>query len=156
MMNNFGFAQQQIAENNITIMQQLLDDTFYVKPRPEDAPQQIDKYKILGDFDYIIEHSLRLNDTMQFTKTANLLTQMLNWKAAGIAEMNNVNWSRLVRDIVKTGIGSNSDVSQYYDEKNGAAAMQQQPMNPAAIGSPMGGAGPQPPAPPPAMAGGPQ
>jgi len=136
-MNNFSFGQKEIAESQLIGLQQLLEDQFYIKRKPDANPELVDRFKILGDFDFNIETSLKLNDQINFTQRANLLTQLFNWavpaQANGFPLAQMVNWEQLVREIIKYGIGSNTDIDKYVNQmqQQGPQGPMQQPPNPA-------------------------
>lgn len=139
MMNNFQYGLIHQSEVSANILEIMLDDEFTM---PVNKQYQImQKHEIMGEFQGIVESTLTLNDQTQFSNYVNRLTQFLNWAGTGRPEFNNVNYKKMIQDVLKTGNKWYSDIEDYYQEQ------PQQPMLPP--GMPQQGQ----PAPQPQMAG---
>jgi hypothetical protein len=127
MMNNFQYGLLHIGEVSANILEIMLDEEFTLPVNKE--YKVMEKHRIMGEFDGIVESSLTLNDQTQFANQTNRLTQMLNWAGTGRPEFNNINYSRLIKDVLKSGNKWYSNEDDYYQEQ----PQQQQPIGPAGM-----------------------
>lgn len=130
MMNNFQYGLLHIGEVSANILEIMLDEQFTLPANKQ--YKVMEKHQIMGEFDGIVESSLTLNDQTQFANQTNRLTQMLNWAGTGRPEFNNINYSRLIKDVLKSGNKWYSNEDDYYQEQ----PQQQQPIGPAGMQPP--------------------
>lgn len=131
MMNNFSYGLIHIGEVSANLLEIMLDDQFRMPMRNQYV--LMEKRQIMGEFDSIVESSLTLNDQNQFSNYVNRLTQFLNWSGTGRPEFNNVNYKRMIKDVLKTGNKWYSNLEDYYQEQ---PMQQQMPIGPQGMQQP--------------------
>lgn len=111
ILENFDFGVSEIGRKNLVLLQQFLGELFYVRPRPQDTERMIEKYQIMGEFEFIINSTASKNKQGEMLRMQNLATWLLNIMANPVMQQHGYNISPIVRDILqKAEIPSIDDV----------------------------------------------
>lgn len=139
ILENFDFGVSDCGRKNLVMLQQFLSELFYVRPRPQDAERQLQKFQILGDFEYQINSTASKNKQGEMLRMQNLATWLLNIMANPIMQQAGYNVAPIVKDILqKADIPSVEDVLPNENAMMAAPGMVlSNPMIPAAMGGGM-------------------
>ena len=115
MMKNFSYVLEHIAIVSGEILAEMLDDQIPVQ-LGNGQYETIEKYQMLGDFEGKVETSMKMNQMIDFTNKSNKLTQILNWIGTGRPEFQEINLRKVLRDVMKSGIGEYDNIDEYYQQ----------------------------------------
>lgn len=101
ILENFDFGVSEIGRKNLILLQQFLGELFYVRPRPQDAERMIEKYQIMGEFEFVINSTASKNKQGEMLRMQNLATWLLNIMSNPIMQQQGYNISPIVRDILQ-------------------------------------------------------
>ena len=128
-LEQFGFCLSELGEINMTLLMQFLPDIFRIRPESKMAPQDLEKWQILGDFYVSIENSMNKNQLAKASRLHNALTGMMNFKGTMSPEFQNLNIVPTIREWIRS-LDLPSDVDETYPDTNG---MTQQGMLPPQV-----------------------
>ena len=115
MMKNFSYVLEHVAIVSGEILAEMLDDQITVQ-LGNGQYETIEKYQMLGDFEGKVETSMKMNQMIDFTNKSNKLTQILNWIGTGRPEFQEINLRKVLRDVMKSGIGEFDNIDEYYQQ----------------------------------------
>lgn len=160
-LTQFSWGLIDNAHKNLVLIQQYGPEKFKVRPNGGNQPAtELEKYQIIGDYDYQAHTSLTTNKVVQANKLLNLMTAIQNFKGAGVDQTwMSVQIAPIVRSWLRQ-LELNVNVDEVFPPES---AMPPQmpamggPMMPGGIPGQAGPGGqppmlPGPPAAPPAMA----
>ncbi|MBN1294373.1 MAG: hypothetical protein JXB48_21230 [Candidatus Latescibacteria bacterium] len=99
LLENFDFGVCRIGYIDIVMLQQFLPDLFYVRAKPREVEQRLNKYEILGDFDVDIQSTLQKNRSGELLRLQNVLTWWLNVSSNPQLQQSNINILPLLKEI---------------------------------------------------------
>jgi hypothetical protein len=99
LQNNFNYGIVNCGEKQLIMLQQMLPDLFYVRPKPKEQEQEYEKYFILGDFEIDIHSTLEKNKQGELLRLQNLVTWWLNIAQNPILQSAAVNILPVIKDI---------------------------------------------------------
>jgi len=144
VMKNVSFFISRVGEVNADIMQKNCSDEIPYRPSPLQDEVRLSKQAILGEFIFSAASSYYINEKGERVDSANMITQVLNWRGTQAPEFQQLNLLEMLKDWVKAWKGCGSDTEKYMSSQ----PVQVQP--PAMVPGVGGGApAPVPPALPP-------
>jgi hypothetical protein len=96
-LNEFSVGMKDMGEKQSIILQQRLGDRIRIRPRPDAAPLEFEKWQMLGEYGYYIETSLTRNQQIRLMNLQNAITAMVNFKGTGDPTWQRVNMEDVVR-----------------------------------------------------------
>ena len=134
-LTEFSYGLINCGNVNLTMLQQYSPEKFIIRPN-KFGSQVVEKWQILGDFEFVVQSSLTENKLVQATKLINTMTAIQNFKGAGVDQSwMNVDMAPLIRSWLKK-LDLGVDIDEVYRQPQMAMAGQQQ--------MPMGGPPPTP------------
>ena len=115
-MRHVGYFIERISETNLNLLIQNLSDSIPVKRSPTQNEEQLAKQNVLGEFLYKSYSSMLVNEKSDRVDKSNMINQVLNWKGTGNPAFQGINEKELVKQWLRSWIGSNADMSLFYDQ----------------------------------------
>lgn len=152
-LRQFDNGMKGLARVDMILLQQFLEDRFSVRPNPREPQRQLEKWQILGDYDYTPKSSLTINKQQQLMNIFNTITAIMNFQGGGHPSWQNVQIDEIIHQWLKKSLEDTGvDIDKVHPE-NMPPPMPQgmpgMPPGPAGMGGPAG----PPPEMPPQMAG---
>ena len=138
VMKNVGYLLERTTEVNAVLMLQNMGDSILLKKSPNAEPIDIAKHELLGEFCYKAKSTFFLNDKTERVDKANVINQILNWKATQQPDFQSLTMAPFIKDFVRAWVGQSADLSEYIQ------VPEVQTPQPGAVPPPNAG---QPPAP---------
>ena len=153
-MNNVSYLIERVAEVNAVLLLQSIGDSIPLQKSPNSDVIDVAKKELLGEFVYKGQSTFFINEKTERVDKANVINQILNWKATQQPEFQGLVLAPFIRDFVKSWVGQNVDVSEYITPQQpqvqGAMTPQAGGNQPQTPGQPPPAAPPQAPPPVPA------
>lgn len=127
ILENYDIGVIGVGRKNLIMLQQFLEELFYVRPRPEQPEQLIYKYQILGSFGYVINSTMQKNKQNELLRLQNLVTWFINVMNSPALAQAGINLAPIIKDIVnKAEISAPDDVTSGMPAMLGRPPMPQQ------------------------------
>jgi hypothetical protein len=139
VMKNVGYLLERTTEVNAVLILQNMGDSILLKKSPNAAPIDIAKHEMLGEFCYKAKSTFFLNDKTERVDKANVINQILNWKATQQPDFQSLTMAPFIKDFVRAWVGQGADLSEYIQ-----APQPPQIQSPGTGGAPPQNPGPQP------------
>jgi hypothetical protein len=99
LLENFDFGIIRQGFVTMIMLQQFLPQLFYIRPNAKQKEQEIEKWKILGDFDFDIQSTMQKNQANELMRLQNIVTWWLNIAQNPILQGAAVNILPLIKEI---------------------------------------------------------
>jgi hypothetical protein len=137
ILENYDIGVIGVGRKNLIMLQQFLEELFYVRPRPELPERLIYKYQILGSFGYVINSTMQKNKQNELLRLQNLVTWFINVMNSPALAQAGINLAPIIKDIVnKAEISAPDDVTSAMPAMLGRPQMQPQQSAAGAPGQP--------------------
>jgi hypothetical protein len=98
ILENFQYGLKNMAQINVTLLQQYLGDIIEIRPDRDKPFEQIRKEEVLGAYDFIAETSLTKNKSSELIRLQNALTTIQNFKGSGDPQWQNINLEPIIKN----------------------------------------------------------
>lgn len=102
LMTVFEYSVELIGYKCTVMLQQYLGDRIGVRQNPNTPPQMLDKYQILGHFNYKVKSTYSQNNMMRFTYLHNFLTGIMNFRGTGDPSWMRVNLPYYIKQYLQS------------------------------------------------------
>jgi hypothetical protein len=131
IIENFDMGVIEVGRKNLIMLQQFLEELFFVRPRPQLPEKLVRKYQILGTYDMVINSTMQKSKPNELLRLQNLLTWFINVMNTPAVSQMGINLAPIIRTIVnKADIPGADDV---FSEEKALAPIIQQQIQPQAL-----------------------
>jgi len=136
ILENFDFGVCDIGRKNVILLQQFLSMLFYIRPNPRELEKQLEKFMILGDFQYIVNSTMQKNKQNEMVRLQNLLTWWLNVSENPALAQAGANILPIVKDIFNKSEIPTEEIFPHYNTQQAAFGSQPPMGMPRSVGGP--------------------